>query len=94
MLRDPLTMNDWELRRTLLVTVVLQIVFLGSAGLNAIGMPLLIVQQVTGCIFLLFIPGVLLLRVLRLHNLGPVATPLYAVGLSIATLMFSGLLIN
>jgi uncharacterized membrane protein len=92
--RNPLTMNDWELKKTLLVTAVLQVAFLASAGLTYRGAPLLIVQQATGCIFLLFIPGILLLRVLKLHNLGSVATPLYAVGLSIATLMFSGLFIN
>src|SRR5665647_111282 len=94
MLRNPLTMNDWELKKTLFVTAVLQVVLLGSAGLNYLGAPLLIIQQVTGCIFLLFVPGILLLRVLKLHNLGSVTTPLYAVGLSIATLMFSGLFIN
>ena len=92
--RNPLTMNDWELSKTLVVTAVLQVVLLGSAGLNYRGAPLLIIQQVTGLIFLLFIPGILLLRVLKLHNLGSVRTPLFAVGLSIATLMFSGLVIN
>ena len=92
--RNPLTMNDWELTKTLVVTAVLQVVLLGSAGLNYLGAPLLIIQQVTGLIFLLFIPGILLLRVLKLHNLGSVRTPLFAVGLSIATLMFSGLAMN
>jgi uncharacterized membrane protein len=87
-------MNDWELTKTLVVTAVLQVVFLGSAGLNYLGAPVLIIQQVTGLIFLLFIPGILLLRVLKLHNLGSVRTPLFAVGLSITTLMFSGLVIN
>src|SRR5665647_781228 len=94
MLRNPLTMNDWELKKTLFVTAVLQVVLLGSAGLNYLGAPLLIIQQVIGCIFLLFIPGILLLRVLKYHDLGSVATPLYAVGLSIATLIFIGLFIN
>jgi uncharacterized membrane protein len=93
-MRNPLAMNDWDLKETLFVTAVLQVALLGSAGLNALGAPLLIVQQVTGCIFLLFIPGILLLRILKLHNLGSVITPLYAVGLSITTLMFSGFLIN
>jgi len=93
-MRNPLTMNDWELSKTLVVTAVLQVVLLVSAGLNYLGAPLLIIQQVAGCIFLLFIPGILLLRILKLHILGSVRTPLYAVGLSIATLMFSGLVIN
>lgn len=93
-MRNPLTMNDWALKKTLFVTAVLQVALLGSAGLNALGVPILIIQQVTGCIFLLFIPGILLLRILKLHNLGSLATPLYAVGLSITTLIFSGLLIN
>jgi len=94
MLRNPLTMNDWELKKTLSVTAVLQVALLGSAGLNYLGAPLLIIQQVTGCIFLLYVPGIFLLRILKLHNLGSVVTPLYAVGLSIATLTFSGLFID
>ena len=48
-----------EATKTLVVTAVLQVVLLTSAGLNYLGAPLLILQQVTGCIFLLFIPGIL-----------------------------------
>jgi uncharacterized membrane protein len=42
----------------------------------------------------MFVPGITLLRVFRLHRLGSVETALYAVGLSVATVMFVGLVLN
>ena len=59
-MRNPFTMNDWELKDTLIVIVVLQLILLASAGLNSLGMPLFILEQATGCVFLLFIPGIIL----------------------------------
>lgn len=93
-MRNPFTMNDWELKDSISVIVVLQLVLLASAGLNSLGMPLSLIEQATGCVFLLFIPGILILRILKLHNLGSTRTLLYAVGLSIATLMFGALFVN
>ena len=51
-------------------------------------------RQVLGFIYLSFIPGFILLRVLRINTVSLVENVLFSVGLSIASLMFIGLLLN
>ena len=65
-----------------------------AVGLDTVGLKIPIIRQLIGFIYLTFIPGILILRILKLHNLGNIETILYTVGLSIATLMFTGFFIN
>lgn len=51
-------------------------------------------RQVIGFLYLTFVPGIIFLKLLKLHNLDFAETILLSVGLSIAFLMFIGLLIN
>jgi len=67
---------------------------LGLVGLAALGFEIPVVRQIVGFIFLTFVPGLLILRILRLHRLGAIETLLYSVGLSIAFVMFLGFFIN
>jgi len=66
-----------------LATTVLSIAF---------DMPIL--RQVLGFIFLTFIPGFLILRILKLGKRNVIDTLIFSVGLSIAFLMFAGFVIN
>jgi len=52
------------------------------------------VRQILGFIYLTFIPGILLLKALKISNLNPAKSILFSVGLSIALLMFAGLFVN
>lgn len=86
---SPFTANDWSIRSFLLTVALVQLsVFI----LVALDVPVL--RQLVTLFYLVFVPGLLLLRTFRIHKLGNVETPLYAAGLSIATLMFIGFLIN
>ena len=60
----------------------------------AIGLNIFVFRQVTVFVYLSFIPGFVLLKILRLKETSVVDTVLYSVGLSIAFLMLVGLLIN
>ena len=71
--------------------VLVQILIL-IAGQFSIPVPVL--SQVNGFILLTFVPGTLLLRILRIHHINPVESIAYSVGLSIFTVMFSGMLGN
>ena len=51
-------------------------------------------RQVFGFVFLSLIPGYLLLKVFKANNLGRAKTAVFSVGLSLAFLMFFGLLLN
>lgn len=91
---NPFQMNDWEIKRFLRIILVIQLAIWGSIGLESIGLQIPIIRQFIGIIYLTFIPGIIILRILKLHKLGNIETLLYAVGLSIAILMFTGLLMN
>jgi uncharacterized membrane protein len=87
-------MNDWEIRKFLSIVLAVQLALWGLICIEAVGFKVSILRQLVGFIYLTFIPGLLILRVLRLHRLGSVEALLYAVGLSVATLMFIGLFMN
>jgi len=60
----------------------------------AIGLNILVFRQITVFVYLSFIPGFVLLKILRFKETSVVDTVLFSVGLSIAFLMFVGLLTN
>ena len=93
-INNPFQMNDWEIKKFLKVILAIQFVLWSAIGLDAVGLQIPILRQFIGFIYLTFIPGIILLRILKLHKLGNIETLLYTVGLSIATLMFTGLLMN
>lgn len=54
-----------------------------------------IIRQITGFIYLSYIPGVLIIRVLKLYNkINIVEKLLYSVGFSVSFLMFIGFILN
>ena len=93
-INNPLQMNDWEIRKFLKVVFAIQLAMWGLIGLDAVGLQIPILRQLVGFIYLAFIPGILILRILKLHKLGNIETLLYTVGLSIAFIMFTGLFMN
>ncbi|MGZ4853151.1 MAG: DUF2206 domain-containing protein [Halobacteriota archaeon] len=91
---DPFQMNDWEITTTLKAVATLQFAVWILVALDAVRLPLPILQGLLVLVYLLFVPGVLILRSLRLHHLGDAPTLLYSVGLSVAAIMFTGLFMN
>ena len=91
---NPLQMNDWGIRKFLGVVLAIHLLLWIAVGSNALGVHIPLITEVIGFIYLTFIPGILILRVLRLHKLGSIRTLLFSVGLSVAFTMFIGLLIN
>lgn len=53
-----------------------------------------VIRQVFSFVFLTFVPGLVILRLLKMKGLNTVLTVLYSAGLSIAILMFLGFLAN
>jgi uncharacterized membrane protein len=87
-------MNDWPRDKTLVTVVTLQFLVWAFIGLDAVGVQIPLVRALLASVYLLFVPGVLILRALRLHRLGSVRAPLFAVGISLATAMGVGLLMT
>lgn len=93
-LNDPFRMNDWKFRDFLVVVIAMQLSVLSATALAQFGLDIPIFRQITGFFYLAFIPGILLLRIFRVHGLSRISTLLYSVGLSIAFLMLLGLSLN
>jgi uncharacterized membrane protein len=53
-----------------------------------------VARQVVGFIYLTFIPGFVILKLLKQDNLGLVERALFSVGLSVAFVMLAGLVVN
>jgi uncharacterized membrane protein len=86
--------TDWELKKFLAIVAAIQLVILGLVGLAHLGYDIPVLRQIIGFTYLTFVPGILILRILKIHNPGIARTVLYSVGLSIAFVMFSGLFLN
>ena len=93
-INNPLQINDWEIKKFLKVVLALQLAVWGVIGLDAAGLQIPIIRQLIGFFYLIFVPGIIIFRILKLHKLGNIETLLYTVGLSIATLMFTGVFMN
>jgi uncharacterized membrane protein len=91
---NPIQMNDWKIKKFFGIILAIELALWGFIGLDAIGIQFPIARELVGFIYLTFVPGVILLRILKIHGIGNIETILYSVGLSIVTLMSTGALMN
>ncbi len=86
--------NDWEIKKFFLVIAASQVAMFTVVSLAAVGFYIPVLTQIVGFIYLTFVPGIVILRILRLHKLGVVGTILYSVGLSLTFSILLGLFVN
>jgi len=91
---NPLQMNDWEIKKFFIIVLSIQLALLGLMGMDVTGIDIPILRQLIGFIYLGFVPGILVLRILKIHTLSNIEVLLYSVGLSVSILMIIGLFIN
>ncbi len=92
--KNILRVNDWKITEFLIVVFSLQFGLLGLCLLDALGCQVPLARPIAGFVYLTFVPGVLLLRILKVHKKSAVETVLYAAGLSLVFDMFTGVFIN
>ena len=93
-IENPITLNDWRIRNYFIAILGLQLGLLFIQLLGSMDSRILFLQAILGFVFFSFIPGIIVLRILKIHNVSTPETLLYAVGLSIAILMFTGLFMS
>ena len=93
-LYELLKIDSLEKKTFLKFILAVQFTILFIIGLDAIGLDIPILRQLIGFIYLSFVPGILILRILKIHDFDIVNTLLFTVGLSITFLMLCGLFIN
>jgi uncharacterized membrane protein len=86
--------NNWEIEKCLRLSLAILLATLGLVGLAALGLDVPILRQIVCFIFLSFIPGILILRILKIHNVGVIESLVYAVGSSVAFVYVAGLFAN
>lgn len=89
-----LKINDWEIKRFFTLVYAVQLAVFGVIGAAMMGFDLPVLRPLICFIYLMFIPGYLILRALKVHDLETIDTLLYSAGCSIAALMFSGVILN
>jgi uncharacterized membrane protein len=94
MIDNPLQMNKWEIKRFLPAVLFIQMGMMVLVGLGAFGFDTPILRQVVGFVYLTFLPGIIILRILRFHQLRATEVLLYSVGLSLGFNMFLGFIID
>lgn len=93
-INDFLQINDWKFNKFLKLILALQIAIVGIVSLDLIGLQIPVLRQFIPFLYLTFVPGFLILRILKIHNVGKTETILYSIGLSIFSLMFIGLFMD
>jgi len=76
------------------VLISLFLLTLGVMSLNKYIFPIPILQSVLGFVFIAFVPGVLILKILNVSKIGFVRFVVYSVGLSLSYTLFIGLIIS
>jgi uncharacterized membrane protein len=85
---------DWPIKRLFYGVLTLTAALVLFIGLGLIGINVPLLRQIAGFLFLSLVPGVLILRILRVHNINAVESLGYSAGLSLAFVMFIGALLN
>lgn len=80
--------------RLTIIALSIQLAVIALIGLDIIGIHIPIMRQAVCFIYLTFLPGVLILKLLGFQKMGATNALLYAVGLSLFFIMLVGLAIN
>lgn len=91
-IENPLRLNDWSTKAFLKAVLSVQSAVFVLIGLSAVGIEIPVIRALVCFVYLTFIPGIVVLRILGLHGLNAIENYIYIVALSIAFLMFAGFL--
>jgi len=91
---DFIQINDWDIKPFLIAIFLVQLLLISSIISDYLGMGMYLVREIISFIYLMFVPGILIIRIIDLHRLGVIRTILFSFGLSILSIMFLGVIIN
>lgn len=93
-IKNIFTLNDWDFKSFTITVLLIQILMWVVGGVTVKHTHIPIFNDIITLLYLGFIPGVIILRILRLHDLGNTFTVLLSVGLSIFSVLSLGLFMN
>lgn len=94
MITDSIKITDWRISRFILLVLIIQVSLLFLISLDNLGINVPLLRPILAFIYLTYIPGIIILRIFKIHNLGIVRLILYSTGLSLAAIMTIGVIMN
>jgi len=91
---NPLKVLHLNTKPFLILILSIQLAVWGFVGIEILGFAMPVIRQIVCFLYLSFVPGVLILRILKIRCLTDSETILYSAGLSIASIIFTGLFTN
>src|SRR5665647_3464423 len=88
--------NDWNIKKFIIFVITFLLAFIGLTLTNSLisNEIFLLIHQIFTSLFLLFVPGFIILRILRIHQINLLESLIFTVGLSISSIMIVGLCLN
>lgn len=93
-INNPIKLNDWEIKKFIKIILLIQSILLILISLEFYGIYIPIIRELIGFIYIAFLPGIIILRIFRLHKLSNTETLLYSLGLSLFISMFIGVFMS
>lgn len=95
-LYNPLVLNDWPFKTFIIFIAVVHISLWGCILTDLLGLdlPLPLLKPILGFVYLAFLPGYLMLRIFKIHQIGAIESLLYSLGLSLSFVTIAGFIIN
>lgn len=85
---------DWDLNYFIYIVIILNLVYSTQFLFGFIDIKIPILYGIIGFVIVSFIPGILILRILKIHYISSIENVLYIVGFSLVFAMLMGLLMN
>lgn len=91
---NPFKINDWNIKQLLITVIVFQALLWTTIILEFVGINIPFIRGISAFIALFFLNGILILRILRIHELDTIRNILYSLGLGTASIMFFGMFVD
>lgn len=86
--------TNWTNRRFFTIILFLYSIMFGLIYLQFLGLDIFIIRPVVGFFFILSVPGILILRIMKMKEINSIDSILLCIGSSLAVWMFLGFFIN
>jgi uncharacterized membrane protein len=91
---NPFKINDWNIKYFLTTVILFQVLLWVTVILDFNNINIPFIRGIVAFIALFFLNGMLILRILRIHELDSIKNLLYSLGLGTASIMFFGMFVD
>lgn len=93
-MKNVFKLYELEIKKFIILITSIQFLIIFSYGLDVLDINIPLISGLITFVYLLFVPGLLIIRIINLENLNNIESLLYTVGLSISAVIFIGFFLN